>query len=74
VLDQEMLDEEGSLVVLGLLVDPDLVLWDVSVALVLAEVGELPVDVPADVAAVGDPDLQIAALLVRLQIGRLQIG
>ena len=72
MLDQQVVDEEPPLVVLGLAVDPELVGGNVGVAVVLPEVGELLVDVAANVAAVDDPHLQIAPLVVFCEVRRLE--
>jgi hypothetical protein len=72
VLDQQVIDEEGPFVLVGLVVDPELLLGDVGIPVVLAEIRELLVEVSANVGAVDHPDLVVAARFVSLQIGGLE--
>jgi hypothetical protein len=57
----------------GLLVDPELVLWDVRIAIVLAEVGELFIHVASDMDPIDDPYLQISYGCILFKIGWLEL-
>ena len=72
VLDKQMIDEERALVVLRFLVDPEFVLRNVPVPVVLTEVRELLIDVSADIAAIHYPHLNVAASVNLTQVGRFR--
>ncbi|HEY5157718.1 MAG TPA: hypothetical protein VII93_07130 [Anaerolineales bacterium] len=66
MLHQQVFDEEGALIVLGFLVDPEFLLRDIRIPVVLAEIGELLIDVPADVRAIDYPNLVVTACYIFL--------
>ena len=68
MFDQQVVDKEAAFIVFGFLVDPELQVRDIRVAVMLAEVGEFFIHVTADVAAIHNPDLEIAALFILFQV------
>ena len=73
VLDEEMVDEEGLFVMFRLLVYPEFVRGDVRVPVMLSEVRELLIDVPADIAAVHDPHEDVPPSVDVSQVGVLKL-
>ena len=66
MLYQQVFDEEGALIMLGFLVNPEFLLRYVRIPVVLAEIRELLIDVPADVCAIDYPNLVVTARFVPL--------
>jgi hypothetical protein len=66
MLHQQVIDEEGALIVFGFLVNPEFLLRYVRIPVVLAEIRELLIDVPADVCAIDYPNLKVASRFVFL--------
>ena len=54
-------DEKCPLVVLGFVIDPEFVRRDIRAAEMLAKIGEFFVQVPADIAAIHNPNVDGAA-------------
>jgi len=69
---QQVFDEERALIMLGFLVDPEFLLRYVRIPVVLAEIRELLVDMPADVRAIDYPNLIVTSRFIPLQIRRLE--
>ena len=68
MLYQQVVNKERALIVFGFLVDSEFLLGDVRIPVVLAEIRELLIDVPAHVCAIHDPDLVVTARFVFLKI------
>ena len=66
MLYQQVFDEEGALIMLGFLVNPEFLLRYVRIPVVLAEIRELLIDVPANVCAIDYPNLIVTARFVPL--------
>ncbi|MCX6035085.1 MAG: hypothetical protein NTV38_08930 [Chloroflexi bacterium] len=66
MLHQQVVDEKKALIVLSFLVDPEFLLRDVRIPVMLADIGELLIDVPADVYAIDYPNLVVAACFIFL--------
>ena len=69
MLYQQMVDEERALIVLGFLVNPEFILRDVRISVMLAKICELLVDMSTDVCAIDYPNLIVTSLFVHVQIG-----
>jgi hypothetical protein len=63
---QQVFDEERALIVLGFLVNPEFLLRYVRIPVVLAEIRELLIDVPANVCAIDYPNLIVTPRFVPL--------
>ena len=66
MLYQQVFDEERAFIVLGFLVNPEFFLRYVRIPVVLAEISELLIDVPADVCAIDYPNLIVTQRFVFL--------
>ena len=66
MLYQQVFDEEGALIMVGFLVNPEFLLRYVRIPVVLAEIRELLINVPADVCAIDYPNLIVTARFVPL--------
>jgi hypothetical protein len=63
---QQMIDKEHALIVLGLLVNPEFHLRYVRIPVVLAEIRELLINVPADICPIDYPNLIVTSRFVLL--------
>jgi hypothetical protein len=63
---QQVIDEEGTLIVLGFFVNPEFFLRYVRISVMLAEIRELLIDVSADVSAIDYPNLVVTSRFVSL--------
>jgi hypothetical protein len=66
MLHQQVLDEEEALIVFSFLVNPEFLLGDVQVSVMLAEIRELLIDMPADVCTIDYPDLIVPTHFIHL--------
>ena len=66
-----MVDKKPLLVVFGFAVNPEFVFRNIRIPVMLAEIGELFVDMSANIGAIDNPYLQIVPLLNFFNIRRL---
>jgi hypothetical protein len=70
MLDKQMVNKKLPFIVIGFLVKPQLVVSNIGEPEMLPEVGELFVEVAADIAAINDPDCEVSALFYQLDTRR----
>jgi hypothetical protein len=72
MLDKQVIDKERAFVMLRLLIDPELVVGNVRISVVLSKVRELLIKVSADIAAIHNPNLNLSASVILAKVGRSQ--
>jgi hypothetical protein len=66
MLYQQVFDEERALIVFSFLINPEFLHRYVRIPVVLAEIRELLIDVPADVCTIDYPNLIVTSRFVPL--------
>jgi hypothetical protein len=61
-----MIDEERVFIVLGFLIDPEFFLKDVGIPIVLPEIREFLINMPADICTIDDPNPVVASRFILL--------
>ena len=74
MLDKQVIDEERAFIMLRLLIDPELVVGNVWISLVLSKVRELLIKVSANVAAIHNPNLNLSASIVLAKVGGFSVS